>query len=66
MSQQGLYMTGANCHINGFAQHNGEYVDVFHDLAYIKNHWSKYFEIVAILPGYIYTHDLVVMRKTVR
>ena len=63
MSEHGLYMTAPNTQIDGFAQHDGEYVNVFHDLAYIRNRWSKYFEVVTILPGYIYTHDLVVLRR---
>ena len=63
VSDQGLYVTAANTQIDGFAEHEGEYVNVFHDLGYIRNHWSKYFEVVTILPGYIFTHDLVVLRK---
>lgn len=63
ISTEGLYVTATNTQIDGYAEHRGEYVDVFHELTYLRNRWSKYFEIVAIIPGYIYTHDLVVMRK---
>lgn len=63
VSDQGLYVTATNTQIDGFAQHDGEYVNVFHDSGYFQNRWSKYFEVVAILPGYIFTHDLVVLRK---
>jgi SAM-dependent methyltransferase len=64
ISAQGLYVSGTNTQIDGYAQHKGEYVNVFHDLTYVRNRWSEYFEIITILPGYIYTHDLVIMRKT--
>jgi SAM-dependent methyltransferase len=63
ISDQGLYVSGSNANIDGFAQHEGEYVDVFHDIAYVRNHWSKYLDVGAILSGYLYTHDLVVLRK---
>jgi hypothetical protein len=61
--REGIVMTGSNDQIDGFAEHEGEYVNVFHDPAYVRARWSGIFEILDILPGYIYTHDLVVMRK---
>lgn len=61
--EQGLYVSSSNSQIDGYADHDGEYVNVFHDINYLQDRWSRYFEIVAVLPGYIYTHDLVVMRR---
>lgn len=61
--REGIVMTGSNDQIDGFAEHEGEYVNVFHDPAYVRARWGNTFEILDILPGYIYTHDLVVMRK---
>lgn len=34
-------MTGCNPRIDGYAEHKGEYVDVFHDLTYLRNRWSR-------------------------
>ncbi|MEO8158531.1 MAG: class I SAM-dependent methyltransferase [Betaproteobacteria bacterium] len=60
---RGLYVSSANNQIDGHAEHLGEYVNVFHDLSYLRERWGKRFDIIEILPGYIYTHDLVVMRR---
>jgi SAM-dependent methyltransferase len=63
IADQGLYVSSTNSQIDGHADHEGEYVNVFHDLGYLRQRWGQRFDIVAILPGYIYTHDLVVMRR---
>jgi SAM-dependent methyltransferase len=60
---QGLYVSGHNTQIEGYSEDAGEYVNVFHDASYIRRHWGQWFDILSILPGYLYTHDLVVMRK---
>jgi hypothetical protein len=62
---QGLYVSGRNPQIDGYADEASEYVNVFHDARYIERHWGQWFDILSILPGYLYTHDLVVMRKRV-
>jgi len=63
IAAHGLYVSGANSQIDGHTEHAGEYVNVYHDEAYLRRRWGQYFDIAAILPGYIYTHDLVVMRR---
>jgi SAM-dependent methyltransferase len=63
IAQKGLLVGGANSQIDGHADHKGEYVNVFHSHDYVRRTWSRYFDVVAILPGYIFTHDLVVLRK---
>ncbi|MEO7760839.1 MAG: class I SAM-dependent methyltransferase [Casimicrobiaceae bacterium] len=63
IAEHGLYVSSGNTQIDGHADHEGEYVNVFHSLQYLRDHWGARFEILAVLPGYIYTHDLVVMRR---
>lgn len=63
LATQGLWFSGMNTQIDGHAEHEGEYVNVFHSADYIREHWGRHFEVVALLPGYIYTHDLVVLRR---
>ena len=63
IAEQGLYFSSTNSQIDGHAEHDGEYVNVFHDTGYLRHRWGKHFDIAAILPGYIFTHDLVVMRR---
>ena len=63
ISEQGLYISGANSQIDGHATHDDEYLNVFHDAAYLRDRWGQRFDIAAILPGYLFTHDLVVMRR---
>jgi hypothetical protein len=36
---------------------------VFHATQYIYQRWTRHFEVLDVLPGYIFTHDLVVLRK---
>jgi SAM-dependent methyltransferase len=62
VEQAGLLVASSNSQIDGFAEHHGEYVNVFHSADYIRDTWGRRFEVLAILPGYIFTHDLVVMR----
>jgi SAM-dependent methyltransferase len=59
-----LVVTGSNLDLDGMVDHEGQYVNVFHHSDYVRSHWSRWFEVVDILPGYIFTHDLVVMRAT--
>ena len=63
MRREGIVVTGDNDQIDGFAAHEGEYVNAFHDLGYVRTRWGRTFDILDILPGYVYTHDLVIMRK---
>jgi SAM-dependent methyltransferase len=63
VAQKGILMGSTNTQLDGHVDHQGEYVNVFHSRDYIQAQWSKYFDVVAIIPGYIFTHDLVVLRK---
>jgi SAM-dependent methyltransferase len=59
---QGIVVSGRNDQLDGHANHEAEYVNVYHSQRYIRETWAKHFEIIDILPGYIFTHDLVIMR----
>ncbi|MFL5331227.1 MAG: class I SAM-dependent methyltransferase [Gemmataceae bacterium] len=39
------------------------YQNIFHTHAYIRQHWSKYFKIRGILPGYIGNQDVVIVER---
>jgi len=60
---QGIVFSGRNDQLDGHAEHEGEYVNVYHSHDYIRRVWGEHFDVVDILPGYIFTHDLVIMRK---
>jgi hypothetical protein len=63
VARDGIVVSGSNSQLDGHADHGGEYVNVYHSDDYVRRTWGCYFEILAILPGYILHHDLVVMRK---
>lgn len=63
IEEQGFYITASNDQINEFIDDQDYYVNVNHSHKYIHEHWGKYFQILDIVPGFIYTHDMVVMRK---
>jgi SAM-dependent methyltransferase len=63
VAREGFVESGANAQLDGHADHRGEYVNVYHDEAYVRRTWGRWFEVCAILPGYILHHDLVVMRR---
>jgi SAM-dependent methyltransferase len=55
--------SGINRDLEGVVQ-AGYYGNSHHTQSYIRQNWSRYFEIVDVLPGYISNfQDLVVMRK---
>lgn len=63
IEKRGIVVSSENTQIDGHADHQGEYVNVFHSADYIRRAWTRHFHLVDILPGYIFTHDLVIMRK---
>lgn len=58
----GLLVGSANHQLDGHVDQPGEYVNVFHHRDYVSRHWSRWFEVLHVIPGYIFTHDLVVLR----
>lgn len=63
IEERGIYVTAVNDQINEFIDDKEYYVNVNHSKKYIREHWGKYFQILDIIPGFIFTHDMIVMRK---
>jgi len=63
VAREGLVVTGNNTQLDGHADHEGEYVNVYHSIGYVQRTWSRHFDVLHIVPGLILHHDLVVMRK---
>ncbi len=63
VEREGLVVTSTNNQLDGFVEHPEEYVNVFHSKRHIQTAWGKYFADIRQLPGYIFTHDLIVATK---
>ena len=63
VERKGILCSGRNDQLDGHAAHEDEYVNVYHSPRYILKTWGSYFEVVDILPGYVFTHDLVMLRR---
>jgi SAM-dependent methyltransferase len=63
VQRKGILCSGRNDQLDGHAAHEDEYVNVYHSHGYVRRAWGRHFEIVDILPGYIFTHDLAILRK---
>ena len=59
---RGLLAGGTNHQLDGFVDEPDEYLNVFHHRDYVRRHWSRGFDVLHVIPGYIFTHDLVVLR----
>jgi hypothetical protein len=55
-------MSSLNSQLDGLVK-PGYYSNVFHTESYIRQVWSRYFEVVAFLPGAVDYQDLVVLRR---
>ncbi len=63
LEREQFFVASANNQLEGFVPEPDEYVNVFHHSDYIHRHWQKHFASVEVIPGYIYTHDLVVLER---
>lgn len=63
IEREGISCSGRNDQLDGCAAHENEYVNVYHSKQYVQRAWGQYFEIEQILPGYLFTHDVVIMRR---
>lgn len=63
VEREGIFVAGSNSQLDGATEDAGEYLNVFHSQGYVRDRWSRWFDVRAIYPGYIYTHDLVVMQR---
>ena len=64
IERDGLFVSGANDQLQGHVPCPADYVNVFHHQDYVTRHWGKFFDVLHVIPGYIYTHDLVVLQRT--
>jgi len=61
---RGFLDVGPNPDLDGVIGEQDYYRNTFHTSDYVRENWSKYFEIVDIMPGYVGNlQDLVIMRK---
>jgi SAM-dependent methyltransferase len=63
IQREGFVITSGNDQINEVLDEKGYYINVMHSKPYICLNWGQYFEVLDIIPGFIYTHDMVVMRR---
>lgn len=63
VEREGIAVTSTNNQLDGFVEHPEEYVNVFHSDKHIQTVWGQFFSNIQQLPGYIFTHDLVVATK---
>ena len=63
VAREGIVLNGTNTQLDGYAEHGGEYVNVYHSADYIRRTWARHFDVLHVVPGYILHHDLVVMRR---
>ena len=63
VKRAGILVSGTNSQLDGHAEHEGEYVNVYHSADYVRSTWGRFFDVEHIVPGYILHHDLVVLRK---
>lgn len=64
VEREGIAVTSTNNQLDGFVEHPEEYVNVFHSEKHIQTVWGQFFSNIQQLPGYIFTHDLVVATKS--
>lgn len=61
---KGFLDVGSNPGLDDIIEGDNYYRNIYHRHRYIESKWSKYFDIIDIIPGYIGNlQDLVVMRK---
>lgn len=63
IDDEGFFVNASNDQLEGQIDDDDYYVNVFHSHDYVRNRWSDLFEVVDILPGFLHTHDLVVLRR---
>ncbi len=63
LRREGFYIASENTQLAGYVPEPDEYLNVFHHSDYVRQHWQAGFRSLEIIPGYIYTHDLVVLER---
>jgi SAM-dependent methyltransferase len=65
--RDGFLDVGRNLDLDGVLADAEYYRNVFHTEAYVRDVWAQWFDVEAIVPGYIGNHqDLVVLRRPSR
>jgi len=61
---KGIMDAGANIDLKEIMDESDYYRNIYHHHRYIRKYWSKYFDILEIVPAYLGNiQDLVIMRK---
>lgn len=64
LRKRGFLDAGTNPDLDSVMNDSDYYRNTLHTREYVMEHWSKYFEIIDIIPGYIGNlQDLVIMRR---
>ena len=63
IQQEGFVITSSNDQVNEFVADHDYYVNVMHSRDYIRENWSNYFIVRDIIPGFIHTHDMVLLQN---
>ncbi len=61
--RRGIYFPGRNSNLDEVIDHPDYYRDTFHTHDYVRGHWSRFFEVVAIHEMVFGYQDAVVLRK---
>ena len=66
MERKGFLFIGQNSQLDAVISDKSYYKDVAQSETYIFAEWSKYFEIIDIVPAMAANQDVVVMRRRAR
>ena len=61
--RDGIYFPGHNTNIDEVIDDHEYYTDTFHTHKYVVEHWSKFFEVLAIHEMVFGYQDAVILRK---
>ena len=60
--KNGFLDAGVNFDLDEILEYATDYRNTFHTRKYVLDKWSRFFDIVTIMPGYVGNHqDLVIM-----
>ncbi|QJR09956.1 hypothetical protein DSM104443_01007 [Usitatibacter rugosus] len=64
LRKEGFLVTSANDQIAAAIGNSDYYLNVDHAPWYVRRHWGRFLEVVAMIPGAIGVHDVVVLRNS--
>ncbi|MBY0404245.1 MAG: class I SAM-dependent methyltransferase, partial [Cyanobacteria bacterium] len=65
LQEKGFLSSGKNQALEDFIDNKDYYITAFHTHSYIRSKWSQYFEVIEIIPGFIFYQDLVILKKKI-